>query len=52
MRYLRGTIDYAIEYNGFLVVLERHNDANWISDSDETKSTGGYVFTLGDGVVT
>jgi len=52
MKYLRGTMDYAIEYSEFPVVLEGYNDANWISDSDETKSTSGYVFTLGGGAVT
>jgi len=52
MRYLRGTMDYAIECSGFPVVLEGYSDANWISDSDETKSTSDYVFTLGGGAVT
>ena len=52
MRYLRGTMDYAIDYNGFPTMLEGYNDANWISDSDETKSTSIYVFTLGGGAVT
>ena len=46
-RYLRGTMDYGIEYSGFLVVLERYSDANWISDLDDTKSTSDYVSTLG-----
>ncbi|KAJ0075192.1 hypothetical protein Patl1_35172 [Pistacia atlantica] len=32
-------------------VLEGYSDANWISDSDEIKSTSGYIFTLGGGVV-
>ncbi|XP_068492223.1 secreted RxLR effector protein 161-like [Phaseolus vulgaris] len=31
---------------------EGYNDVNWISYSDETKSTSGYVFTLGGGAVT
>jgi len=44
-------MDYVIEYNGFGNVLERYN-ANWISDSDETKSTSGYVFTLAVGAIT
>ena len=26
MKYLRGTMDYAIEYSGFPVVLEGYND--------------------------
>ena len=45
-------MDYAIEYSGFFVVLKGNSDANWISDSDETKSTNGCVFTLGGGAVT
>ena len=45
-------MDYAIEYSGFLAALEGYSHANWISDSDETKSTSGYVFTLGGGTVT
>ena len=45
-------MDYAIRYSGFPIVLEGYNDANWISDSDETKSISGYVFTLGGGAVT
>ena len=52
MRYLRGSMDYAIEYSGFPVVLKGYNDANWISDSDETKFTSSYVFTLGGGAIT
>ena len=51
MRYLRGTMDYGIEYNGFPIVLEGYSDANWISNSYETKPTSGYVFTLGGGAV-
>ena len=51
MRYIRGTMDYAIEYSGFPAMLEGYSDANWISDSDETKSTSGYVFILGGGAV-
>jgi len=52
MKYLRGIMNYAIEYSGFPIVLEGYNDANWISDSDEIKLTSGYVFTLGGGAVT
>ena len=51
MKYLIGTMNYCILYNGFLVVLEGYNDANWISDSDEIKSTSGYVLTLGGGAI-
>jgi len=52
LRYLRGTINYGILYSGFSAVLEGYSDDNWISNSDETKSTNGYVFMFGGGVVT
>lgn len=52
MKYLKGTINYGILCNGFLVVLEGYSYANWISDSDETNSTSGYVFTLGGCAIT
>ena len=32
-------------------MLEGYGDTNWIFDSYEIKSTRGYVFTLGGGVV-
>ncbi|KAK6144709.1 hypothetical protein DH2020_021529 [Rehmannia glutinosa] len=50
-KYLKGTIDYAINFSGFPDVLEGYSDANWITDSEETKSTSGYVFTLACGAI-
>ena len=44
-------MNYGILYSGFPAVLEGYSNANWISDSDEIKSTSGYVFTLGGGGV-
>ena len=32
-------------------VLKRYSDANWITRSTETKSTSGYVFTIGGGAI-
>ena len=51
LKYLRGTSDYCLCYIGFPNVLERFSDASWISNSYEMKSTGGYILTLGGGVV-
>ncbi|XP_071933953.1 secreted RxLR effector protein 161-like [Coffea arabica] len=51
MKYLRGTKNFGILYSGFSIVLEGYSDTNWISDSNDTKSTSGYVFTLGGGAV-
>ena len=39
LKYSRGTINYGLCFNGFSSVLEGFSDANWISDSDEMKST-------------
>jgi len=44
-------MDYGIHYIEYPKVLEGYNDSNWISDVYEIKTTSGYVFTLGDGVV-
>lgn len=51
LKYLKGTINYELKYGSFPTVIEGYCDANWISDSDEIKSTNGYVFTLGSGAV-
>ena len=51
LKYLRDTINYGLCFSGFPSVLEGFSDANWISDSDEMKSTNGYVFILGGSVV-
>jgi hypothetical protein len=51
MHYLDGIMDYGIHYSEYLVVLERYNNANWISDVDELYDTSGYASTLGGAVV-
>ena len=51
LKYLRYTRNYGLHYTRYLVVLEGYSDANWISNDKDSKSTSGYVFTLGGGVV-
>ena len=51
LKYLRGTINYGLCFSGFPSVLEGFSDANWISNSDEMKSTSGYVFILSGSAV-
>jgi hypothetical protein len=51
LRYLKGAMNLGIKYTVFVSVLEGFSDANWISDSDQMKSTSGYVFTLAGGAV-
>jgi hypothetical protein len=40
-----------IHYTGYPTTLEGYCDASWISDADEIYAIGGYVFSLGGGVV-
>lgn len=51
LRYLRYTLTDGLHYTRYPAVLEGYSDANWISDSHDTKSTSGYVFTLGGAAV-
>ncbi len=51
LRYLRGTMDWGLQYVGFPQALEGYCDANWVSDNDEVSSTSGYVFTLCGGAI-
>eukprot|EP00253_Pinus_taeda_P026354 PITA_26354 len=55
-RYLRGTSDYSLCYQGrprLDRVLDIHGfvDANWAGDLDQRRSTNGYVFNLFGGAV-
>ena len=50
-RYLRGTSDYGLYYQGrtgLERVLDIHGfvDADWAGDLDQRRSTSGYVFSL------
>ena len=40
-----------MNYTRYPAVLEGYSDANWISDTKDSKSTSGYVFTLGSAAV-
>ena len=51
LKYLKGTINYTLTYCGFPSVLEGYSETNWISNSDELKSTSGYVITFGGGAI-
>lgn len=48
---LKRTKEYATHFGIYPPIIEGYSDANWISDNDESKSTSGYVFTLGGGAI-
>lgn len=51
LRYVRYTREYGLHYESYPVVIEGYNDANWISDIKDSRSTSGYVFTLGGAAI-
>ena len=51
LEYLKNTTNYSLHYGKYHAFLEGYSDANWIADSEESKSTSGYVFTLAGAAV-
>jgi len=51
IRYLKGTSDYALCYQGNSMHLKGHTDADYGGDLDDRKSTSGYVFLLSIGAI-
>ena len=43
MRYLRGTTDLVLCYQGGDLKLRGYSDVDWGGDLDESRSTSGYV---------
>ncbi|GJX10622.1 retrovirus-related pol polyprotein from transposon RE1 [Tanacetum coccineum] len=51
LRYVKGSLDLRIMLERNKVVkLERYADSDWAGSIDDSKSTSGYIFTLGSGV--
>ena len=52
LKYVAGTSDYGI-WNGKVqdLRLVGYSDSDWAGSVDDRKSTSGYVFTLGSGVI-
>ena len=50
--YLKGTKTYALHYGGHPSVVEGFSNANWNCVDDGSKSTSGWVFTLGGAAIT
>ena len=46
LRYLRYTRNYGLHYTKDPAVLKGYSDASWISDTQDSKASSGYVFTL------
>ena len=51
LRYLRGTSDHCISFDGHEGTVCGYVDANYAGDLDKRRSTTGYIFTLAGGVI-
>ncbi|KAJ9553064.1 LOW QUALITY PROTEIN: hypothetical protein OSB04_017109 [Centaurea solstitialis] len=51
LRYLRYTRECGLHYGRYPTVIKGYSDANWISDIKYSRSTSGYVFTLGSATI-
>ena len=50
-RYLRGSLEYNLTFSGPLQPLVGYTDADWAGDHDTRRSTSGFTFSLGSGVI-
>jgi hypothetical protein len=52
MRYLKGTIDCGLSYDGdHDFTLSGYIDADWVGSVSDMKSTSGCCFSLGSAVI-
>jgi hypothetical protein len=52
MRYLKGTIDYGLSYDGdHDFTLSGYTDADWEGSVSDRKSTSGCFFSLGSTMI-
>ena len=51
LRYLRGTSDHCISFDGREGSVCGYVDVDYAGDLDKRRSTTGYVFTLAGGVI-
>lgn len=51
LRYIKVTSNVALFYGGSKPIVRGYVDSDFVDELDKGKSTVGYVFTLGEGVV-
>ena len=52
LRYASGTLDRGMFYKeGAAILLERYTDVNWTGSVFDRRSTSGFVFSLGSGLI-
>ncbi|KAJ9548497.1 LOW QUALITY PROTEIN: hypothetical protein OSB04_021040, partial [Centaurea solstitialis] len=51
LRYLRYTRECGLHYGRYSTVIKGYSNVNWISNIKDSRSTSGYVFTLGSATI-
>ncbi|XP_058740894.1 secreted RxLR effector protein 161-like [Vicia villosa] len=52
LRYVMGTMEHIIRFEkNFKLEVQGYCDSDWAGSVDDMKSTSGYVFSLGSGVI-
>ena len=52
LRYLKGTVNFGVIYTNYYdVELTGYSDSDWVGNPNDRKSTSGYAFNIGTGVV-
>lgn len=46
LKYLKGTMNYNLNYSGYPLVLEDYTNISWVTHTEDHSSTSGWVFTL------
>ena len=47
LRYIKGTLSYSLTFTPTASTLYGYTDSDWGGDTDDRRSTTGYLFTLG-----
>ena len=52
LRYLKGTVDYGLKYKtDQRIKLEGYVDSDWASSGIDRKTTSGWYFSMGSGMI-
>ena len=51
LKYMRKTKEYMLIYKALNLLPVGHIDSDFLSNKDKRKSTPGYIFTLGGGII-
>lgn len=51
LRYIKGTLNYQLVFEGPLRKLVGYSDSDWAGDKSTRRSTSGFIFNIGSGAI-